>query len=309
MVAVYTATLINCLLNKYFYMKKFKGLALSLVAAATLFMAGCDKTKEYPVDVPPSQAHFMNKETLTYQVLVAGSSYKIPVGVTTASNVDRQITVSITSPTGATAGNQYTVVNNVVTIPAGKVVDTLVIKGNLAQYLNDQKDTLVLTITEPNIAPSDYNKTLKLVLRGPCFEGNVNMPSFLGNWRATETFNNGAPYGPYATSITSSTLITPTTGVITVTNLWDSGWEPISFLLDWTNPNSRTCQVISDPSIAGSNAGDLNAAYAGQTIAVIPLAGNPGTFSACSNTFTLRMNLGVTGLGYFNVLYEVKLKR
>lgn len=290
-------------------MKKLKSLALSLVAAATLFMAGCDKTKDYPVDVPPSQAHFMNKTTLTYQVLTANSSYKIPVGVTTASNVDRQVTISITSPTGATAGLDYIVANNVVTIPAGKVVDTFVIQGKLARFLNDEKQTLKLAITQPNVTPSDYNDTLTLILRGPCFEGNVDMQAFLGNWHAVETFGAGAPYGPYATTISSSTLITPTTGVITVTNLWDSGWEPISFVLDWTDPNNRTATVISDPSIAGSNSGDLNAGYAGIPMQVRPLAGNPGTFSACANTFTLRMQLGVEGVGFFGSLYEVKLAR
>lgn len=290
-------------------MTKLKSLALSLVAAATLFMAGCDKTKDYPVDVPPSQAHFMNKETLTYQVLTANSSYKIPVGVTTASNVDRQITISITSTSGATAGVEYTVPSNVVTIPAGKVVDTFVINGNLARFLNDEKDTLKLVINEPNITPSDYNDTLKLVLRGPCFEGNVDMPSFLGNWRAIEQFVPSAPYGPYPVTISASTLLTPTTGLITVTNIWNSGWEPISFVLDWTDPNNRTATVISDPSIAGSNSGDLSSAYAGIPMAVRPLAGNPGTFSACSNTFTLRMQLGVFNVGYFGNLFEVKLAR
>ena len=290
-------------------MKKFKGLALSLVAAATLFMAGCDKTKEYPIDVPPTQAHFMNKTTLTYQVLVANSSYKIPIGVTTASNVDRQVTISILSPTGATAGVDYTVPNNVVTIPAGKVVDTFVIQGKLARFLNDEKQTLKLVISQPSITPSDYNDTLTLIMRGPCFEGNVNMSAFLGNWRAIESFGGGAPYGPYSTPISASTLLTPTTGLITVNNLWDSGWEPISFVLDWTDPNNRTVTVVSKSEIGGSNAGDLNSAYAGQTMAVRPLAGSVGTFSACSNTFTLRMQLGVTNVGFFNSLYEVKLTK
>lgn len=290
-------------------MKKLKSLALGLLVGGTLFMAGCDKTKEYPVVTPPTQAHFMNKTNLTYQVLVANSSFKIPVGVTTASNVDRQVTISITSTTGATAGVEYTVPNNVVTIPAGKVVDTFVIQGNLAKFLNDEKETLKLAISEPSIAPSDYNDTLTLVMRGPCFEGNVDLNAFLGNWSAVESFGGGSPYGPYATTISAVTPVTATSGVITVTNLWDNGWEPISFVLDWTDAQNRTATVISDPSIAGSDAGDLNGGYAGTTISVRPFAGNPGTFSACNNTFTLRMQLGVTAVGWFGGLYEVKLKR
>ncbi len=287
-------------------MKKFKSLALGLVAAATLFLAGCDKTIEYPIDIPPTQAHFMNKEVLTYQILTPNSSYKIPVGVTTAADVDRQITISVNSPSGAVAGVEYTINSNIITIPAGKVVDTLVIKGNLARYLNEEVDTLVLTITEPNITPSDYNKTLKLILRGPC---PIRLATYLGNWNAKETFGTGAPYGPYSAPITAVDSTSPTSAIITVANLWDNGWEPIKFTLDWSDLRNTTATVVSDNSIAGSNAGDLSSGYAGQTIAVRPLADNGGVFDPCSNTFTLRMQLGVTNVGYFGNLYEVKLSR
>jgi hypothetical protein len=123
-----------------------------------------------------------------------------------------------------------------------------------------------------------------------------------------ETFGTSA-YGPYNTTISAVTLTSPTTGTITVTNIWDNGWGPITFTLDWTNPLATVATVVPQNAIPGSNAGDLSATYAGQTVAVRAFAGQPGTFSACNSVFTLRMQLGVTGVGFFGSLYTVILRR
>jgi hypothetical protein len=193
------------------------------------------------------------------------------------------------------------------------VIDSLEIKGVLARYLSGKKDTLILTISQPDVTPSDYNRTLRLVLRGPCFEGDVSRSLLLGAFKAIEVFGTNAPYGPYNTTIPSFTTTSPTTGVITVTNIWDNGWGPIQFNVDWTDPANRIVTVVSQAAIPGSNAGDLNSTYAGQTVAVraflTPTAANTGTFSACNSTFTLRMQLGVTGVGFFGSVYTVNLKR
>ncbi|MBC7934633.1 MAG: hypothetical protein H7Y86_04640 [Rhizobacter sp.] len=284
-------------------------LALGMLVFA---ISGCDKYDPYDTVIPPTQAHFMSKTILTYQILTAGTSFKVPVGITNPSNVERKVTVNITSAT-ATAGTDYTVTNPVLTIPAGKVIDSLEIKGTFTSYQNGEKDTLILAIIQPDIDPSSYNDTLRLVLRGPCFEGDVTRSALLGNFRAIETFGTGAPYGPYATTVPTFTTTSPTTGVITVTNIWDNGWGPIQFNVDWTDPANRIVTAVAQAAIPGSNAGDLNALYAGQTVAVrafvTPTAANTGTFSACNQTFTLRMQLGVTGVGFFGSIYTVNLSR
>lgn len=290
----------------------FKIFILSFIVI--FLFASCDKTKEYDLITPPDQAHFMNQTTGVYQILTANSSFKIPIGVTKASGQDRKVTISVSSPTGAVSGTHYTITNATPTIKAGAVIDSIEIKGVYAQYLSGRKDTLIIKISTPDINPSDYNSVYKLVLRGPCFEGDVVPSAMIATYAKTfENFGSGSTYGPYTTKISAATLTSPTTALITVTNIWDNGWGPLQFVLDWTNPAARTATVVPQAAIPGSNAGDLNSAYAGQTIAVrpftTPTAANTGTFSACSSTFTLRMQLGVTGVGYFSSIYEVRMAR
>jgi hypothetical protein len=276
------------------------------MALAVLMFASCKKTE---ITIPPEQAHFTNLASGSYFITGPTVTYKIPVGVTTVSNVDRNFAFNVSSPTGAVQGTHYTLNKTVATIKAGQAIDSIEVRGILAQYTSGRKDTLVFTITEGGKS-SQYNQTFTLLMRGPCFEGDVDLDALRGTYtKTTETFGTGAPYGPYVTTISAVNKLTATTGTITVTNIWDNGWGPITFLLDWTNPTARTAVPIAQTAIPGSNAGDLNATYNGQTIAVRPFANNPGTFSACNGTFTLRMQLGVTNLGFFAGLYTVNMAR
>jgi hypothetical protein len=277
---------------------------------------GCDKTMEYPTITPPPQAHFVGAKFQSYQILSATQPvYNIGLGTTDVATSDRVITYKVTSPTNAVAGTHYSIVSGgasgTVTIPAGQALANIALQGIYAPYnATGRKDTLVFTLTEPSLKSAAFSDTVKLALRGPCFEGDVTMGAFLGNYANTiETFGTGAPYGPYLTKITSSVLTSPTTGTIVVTNIWDNGWGPLTFNLDWTDPANRTATVVALAAIPGSNAGDLNPTYAGQTIAVRPFAGQAGTFSACNNKFTLKMQLGVTALGFFGSLYTVNMSR
>ena len=281
-------------------------LTIVLSVPVIFFNTGCKKTD---FARPPEQAHFLNTSPGTFFVLDPASTFKIPVGVTTVSNVDRTFSFSVSSPTGAVAGTHY-IVDNSFTIPAGKALDSIEVKGVFDQYASGRKDTLVFTIEEGSGKSSDYNSQYTLLVRGTCFEGDVDLNNLLGTYAKTvETFGTAAPYGPYTTTITSVTSTGPTTGTIVVNNIWDNGWGPITFDLDWTDPANRTVTVEAMDAIPGSDGGDLNSAYAGETIAVRPFAGKPGTFSSCNGTLTLNMQLGITNLGYFSALYQVKLAK
>jgi hypothetical protein len=137
----------------------------------------------------------------------------------------------------------------------------------------------------------------------------INMDDFLGDFDNTnETF--GGPYGPYTTSVSAVTPTGATTARITVENIWDNGWGPIDFDVDWTDSENPTVTVVAQDPIPGSDAGDFNPAYAGIPANVRPFAAGPvGTFSACDNTLTLKMQLGVSGLGYFPNIYTVIMER
>jgi hypothetical protein len=294
-------------------MKKiFKNIIYILVVMIAFTATSC-KQNEQIITTPEDKAHFTFVQGGSFSVLPTSLTYKVPVGVTTVANVDRTVAFTVTSPTGAVAGTHYTINKTVATIKAGQATDTIIVTGILPPYAAGRKDSLTFTINDPSLKAFPTNSTYKLYMRGPCFEGDTDLAALnglKGSYANTnEVFGTG-PYGPYTTTISAVTLTSPTTGTITVTNIWDNGWGPITFNLDWTNPAATTTAVVPQAAIPGSNAGDLNATYAGQTIAVRALATNPtGTFKACTSEFVLRMQLGVTGVGFFGSLYTVTLKR
>lgn len=277
-----------------------------LLATIAVFGPGCKKTNDN-LTVPPELATFAGQKTGTLQILANNQSYKIPVGVTTVSASPRTIHVSVSSPTGAVAGTHYTLASTTVTIPAGKAVDSLEVKGLLAPYTTGRKDSLIFKITEPGVAASEFNNTFTLILRGPCFEPNIVLSEMLGDYTNSNENGPGGPYGPYTTSIISATQVSPTTATIKVANIYDAGWNPITFTLDWTNPAAR--KVTLDPQTGIADAGTLSSAYAGMQVSVGPYPGQTGTFSYCNQTLTIKMQLGVVGLGVFTTPYTLSMAR
>ena len=283
-------------------------------------MSSCDKTKLYDVAIPDPAAHFVGSKTQVYPVIVSPPpAHYVVIGTTDVSNVDRLVTFNVTSPSGAILGTDYTLNRTgTVTIPAGKTMDTITVTGLYSSYGGTlgKRDTLVFTLSQPSMVIAAFSDTVNLIIAGPsaCDESVPTLSNFMGPYANTiETFATNPPYGPYNTSISAVNSTGATTGTIVVTNIWDNGWGPITFNLNWTDPINRTCVVVPQAAIPGSNAGDINSTYAGQTIAVkVPsaaLSATPGTYSFCNMTFTLKMQLGVTGLGYFNALYTVNMAR
>ncbi len=273
----------------------------------TVLVASCEKTE---ITIAPSQAHFVGDEIQIYSIETDPAPvYNVVVGATNVADQDRTVTYTITSPTGAVAGTHYSVATpGSVVIPAGQSTANIAFQGVYSAYSSGRKDTLIITLQDPELTPAEFENTVKLVLRGACFEGDVDLNSLLGDYKKTnETFGT-SPYGPYTTSISSVNQLTPTSGTIVVENIFDFGWGPITFTLDWSDPNNRTAVVIAQSS-GIADAETLDPSFAGEEVAVRPFAGQPGTFSVCKNTLTLKMQLGVAGLGYFPSLYTVNMAR
>lgn len=283
--------------------------SLILASAIVLLAPGCNKTNDN-LSIPPEQATFAGQSSGTYFVLTNNSSFKIPVGLTTVSSSDRTINVSVTSPTGAIQGTHYTLTSSSIVIPAGKAIDSIEVKANFAQYTSGRKDTLVFTFTEPGVKGSDFNNTYRLLVRGACAENDIVLSDFLGTYANTNELLGTGPYGPYTTTISAVNQTSATTGTITVTNIFDSGWDPLVFTLDWTDPANRKVTLVAQ--VAGGNSGDLfGAQYDGIPYAVRPVPGGLvyGTFSYCSQTISMKMNIGVSGVGYSPTLYTVNMAR
>lgn len=280
---------------------------LALILAGAVFVS----CKKQDIVTPPPLAHFIGAKNQSLTMTSAATPpFKLEIGTTDVSNSNRVVTYNITSPTGAVLGTHYTLstTGNTVTIPAGQATAAIEVKGIFSQYESGRKDTLVFTLAKPEVDQAKFADTVRLALRGPCFEGDVTLSAFLGAYTKTTENFGGSPYGPYTTSISAVNQLSATTGTITVENIFDYGWEPITFTLDWTDPANRTVTVVSQSS-GIADAGTISSSFAGEEVAVRPFAGDPGTFSACNGTIVLKMDLGVAGLGWFGELYQVNLLR
>lgn len=288
-------------------MKKISSYILFAVAAAVSF-SSCKKNN-LVVDnelVPPSVVKFNTHQAADtigrYLIRSVGNSFKIPVGITAVEDRDRTIQFTYTSRT-AVQGTQYTAPTSLV-IPAGKALDSLTIQGLLSGYpLASRVDTVKIQITGGDVPVSAYKNTYYVIIRKYC---DVNINSFAGVYRNTREMFSSA-YGPYITNVTVVSS-TATTARISVTNIWDTGWGPIEFDLDWSDPANFKAAVVAKSSGIG-DAGDISSTYAGKQVAVRPFSGSDGTFSSCEGTLTLRMQLGVAGVGFFGTLYTVTLAR
>jgi hypothetical protein len=182
-----------------------------------------------------------------------------------------------------------------------------------------RKDTLIFTLSEPSVPSAGFMDTVKLVIKGACFEGDVNLNELLGDYENTNEDFGGA-YGPYKTTISSVTPTSSTTGEIVVENLWDAtpAWGPVRFTLDWTDPTNRTCEVSQSPQydIAPASTVTSNAAYATWNVMIAQSTTlGLGTFSICNQTLTLNMRVGLRNpappnqAGFFGTPYTVNMAR
>jgi hypothetical protein len=286
-----------------------------ITCLAFILILAFQSCKKQELTVPPAQAHFVNRTSGNYFVTGPAVSYTIPIGVTNVSSSDRTISINVTSPTGAQSGVHYTLDKTSVVIPAGKVLDSIKLQGVYAQYLNARKDSLIFTIKEEGgVAASSYNNTFKLFMRGPCAQVEIatDLQSMVGSYPNTiEYLGAGAPYGPYTTTISNAVLTSPTTANITVTNIFNDGWTPAVFTLDWSNPANSTLILNPSPQVVGGDAGNIfGPTYAGMPVALrTPSNGEVGTFSYCNKKLTLRVNPGISGVGFTTSILRVEMSK
>ena len=226
--------------------------------------------------------------------------------------MNRTVNISITSPTGAVAGTHYTA-NSFVIIPAGKAVDSLEIKGIYAQYTAGRKDTLVITIQNQDVPPSEYNSKFVLFMRGPCSELEINDPgaleAFKGDYKNTNETFGSSPYGPYKTTVLSVTKTSATTADIVIANIYDDNWSPTTYTLNWTNINNKMVTLVAQ-NAGGNAANTFGPSYNGMPYAIRPASsGAIGTFSYCNQTIQIKANIGIWGVGYSSTLYTVNLAK
>jgi len=260
-----------------------------------LVLGSCVKQKF----TTPELAEFASSSTgnsATYYVADDPNSvFKVPVGITTSAGKDRTIQFTVSSPSGATEGQQYTIGTNSVTIPAGQVVDSIPVKGIFAGLGSGRVDTLIITISGGDAAAFPSYSKYTLILRQYC--PVVSLTDFEGNY--DNTFDD-ASYGPYHTEIVAGT-ITGTKGTITIKNLWDFGFNDIPVTLDWTDKNNFILTFTAQAT--GIDAGNYDPSQAGKPLWIYPAG--PGSFSSCEQTFTVRYQLGIPNVGKYPAEFTI----
>ncbi|MES2883058.1 MAG: hypothetical protein V4676_12985 [Bacteroidota bacterium] len=260
----------------------------------SLVFLGCKKQE---TTTPPSLAEFTTStNTASYFIPNDPNSvYKIPVGFTTASNNARTVNYTVSSPTGATAGTQYTILSSgSVTIPAGKTVDSISVKGLFAGYPTGRRDTLIFKITGGDALPSSWSNTFNLVLQKFC---PVSLPVFTGTYIAQDydATTNLPDGGAYTLTITPGTT-TGNTGTVSIAGLWGIP-NPFTVALNWTNAANFTTSIADQNWFVHTTYGQ----------AKIKSAGGNGTFSSCDNTLLIRYDAYVS-LGSFGTYYTTLRK-
>lgn len=152
-----------------------------LTISSSLIMTSC---KKQGVTVPNQEVAGFAKSSDSYLITDNPNSvYKIPVGITAIPNADRKITFTVSSPSGAVSGQQYTLGSTTVTIPAGKTVDSIAVKGLFSGYTGNRKDTLIFRITGGDVKAMNGSDKFTLYMQKVC---PLNMSDFSGNFEVID---------------------------------------------------------------------------------------------------------------------------
>jgi hypothetical protein len=280
---------------------------IALAGIVLLSIASCKKGVNDKITNPPAYSEFGTSNLLGKYFITSapGSSFKIPVGITNLSTSPRTIQLTYTSSTGAVAGTHYTAPTTI-TIPAGKALDSVEVKGIFANYPTGRKDSLKIKISGGDVPVNGYNNLYTLLLQKYCDVSMTALSGTYNNVRET-TSTGGSPYGPYTVIIKNVQTLTPTTGSALIENLWDSGLDDIQILFDWTDPANFSVNI---PMQYTGQDYDV-----GQPIFVRTSPGQPNSFSSCDQSVSLTVDFIVNNYpapgssAFYSKNYKINIKR
>lgn len=241
----------------------FKILIGIFVIGSFAFLYSCEDEEKGFYD-GPMLVSFTDGITDSYFVQETGDSgFEIQVGFTTPSNADR--TVNLTISGDAKEGDQFTLASSNIIVPAGAVVGTLTVNGIYAGFIG-QIDTLIVTLTGPDIAEFDTEYTLIMQRYCP-FVGE----DFEGVWSAV---NDGTPGDDVTvTYLGGDTLL--------LDAIWsDQDFGPIKVIMHYDDPANFYVEILDQFVVDyGAPFGPVNVKQAGSS-----------TFSACDLTMNLNFD-------------------
>lgn len=273
-------------------------LILTFITGAILFIASCKKNNLVVGKniVPPEFAGFVIYPTssnsyYSYNILSIpspGSTFKIPVGVTTVSNTDRKVKFEYSSRT-AVAGTQYTAPAEI-TIPAGKTLDTLTIQGLFSGYTTGRLDTLKIKIAAESgyVKNNGYTDSVMLIMKRTC---PLNLDDLSGTMQVV---SDG--WGDYsAGDMVTLTKVNATT--ISFEYLAD---DPQPILMQ-INPSSYAVSVAKQVYGSGYPAG-----WGYGDISCQSVAGSSSVADPCEKTLSVRLTHTVAAgsFGSYTIVFK-----
>jgi hypothetical protein len=281
-----------------------------LIPALAVFTLVSCKKNNIVIDngtiTPPEAARFLpTAATATFWVANGpggGNTYKIPIGITTTSDVDRQVTLTYTSTTGATKGTHYNAPATL-TIPAGKTLDTLAIQGLFAAYDPTKPQNLKITITSGTVKANAYNNTFTLTMRVPCPVVAADLEGAFDN-TLEYTSSGSVGYGPYYTELYDFTPVTATSATGMLFNIYDEGWNDLTTNFEWSSANPTNWTVTIPKQATGRTSG-------GNPVYVRTSPGQPSTFNSCDNSITIFIDRlgGAAGTTVLTSAYKIVLSK
>lgn len=263
-------------------------LLLYFLGIMTTLVFSC---KKQGTSIPPAVAAFTSEELVPYYVTDdPDTKLEIPVGVSNVSDKDRTVNFTVTSTTGAKEGVEYTLPSKSIVIPAHEAINSIVLKGIYNAIPSGVTDTLVFTITGGDVPPTIQQKEIKVVLQRYC---EVVLSDFTGLYTIQDYVDGAPDGGPYQVELTPGTA-TGTKGFVTMKGLWGVNSPTVKIELDWTNPAAFKTNIPVMNWYVHGTYGQVKLSPFGQ-----------GTFSSCSNSFTIKyeatVSLGSFG-GYTSIL-------
>jgi hypothetical protein len=260
-----------------------------LFLAAVIFFS-CKKRVEASLPPANSEIALNDNSAKNFYVLSSapGDTYKIPIGITTP--LDKPVTVQLSySSTNAVAGTHYTAPASI-TIPAGKVLDSLAIKGNFANIASGVSYSVTVKISGGDLPSVVGKDSVVVVLRRYC---TVVPTALAGNYQTIETSAFGGTSSPYISTVSNVVPTSATTATATMTNIWDFNIVA-NVIFDWTDPSNFKVSLNPLTQQTWYNYQSTAATFITQA------SGTSNTFSSCENKITMNFKF-YTAAGTFDI--------
>ena len=268
----------------------------AVMIISILLLTSCTKNK---IITPNTTASlFASTEGSYFITSDPNTVYKIPLGITRVPDKSVSIQFTVSSPSGAVEGQQYTLASNKITIPAGQTVDSIALNGIFSAYPTGRTDTLIFTITGGDVPALVGSEVFTLVLQKYC---DVIESQITGDYTNTIDYYSGDPSteGPYTATITNWVSMGATTATANIINLGatsDNGWGPFDPSDPAINPGIKATFDWTDAASFKVFIGSQNYFPLGGGFA--PISASNGTFSSCSNTITIPFTVVYRGGSY-----------